>query len=375
MRQLTHSLSVQFLCICVFFLSSTQLLAETSVDSDTKESIIYKKKDVYAAFPNLITNDDGALVVTFTTRTTSSHYDTTGGTKVLISTDKGNTWVEPTQKNYINPAYRTENGSIVIPTINGWKSIDSVSAAQAMKMGVDVRTSENKHFTATGAHLQISTDGGKTWKRREIEIPSHALLMNYNGSSYLRTKKNVRLLAAYGKLKREDPDSVFFIRSVDDGITWQFSKMFREPPYKEGFNETALVETKEGYIVAIMRPDPDTIGYLYTSISKDSGVTWSMPQKTSIWGYPANAILLEDGRIFCSYGYRKSPMGIRGGILNADYSGLSGKEIIIRNDAKGSIANVGYPMAVEVGKSRVLVVYYITTADGITHVAKSYVSP
>ena len=45
--------------------------------------------------------------------------------------------------------------------------------------------------------------------------------------------------------------------------------------------------------------------------SEDGGVTWSLPLRTDIWGYPPHLLKLRDGRVLCTYGYRRDPMGVR----------------------------------------------------------------
>ena len=204
---------------------------------------------------------------------------------------------------------------------------------------------------------------------RELPLPPHANLMSLYGSGYLRTRAGVRLLAVYGKFK-EKTTQVYLLRSGDDGQTWQAIHMPSPTEIAEslpGLNEPALVETDDGTIVAMMRPDPDTIGYLYESQSKDGGLTWTVPQRTSVWGYPAN-LIAEHGKVICTYGYRKAPMGIRASVFTNNFLIPSGKEIILRNDAVGRSSDVGYPKTVSLGNDRFFTVYYITTGDMITSI-------
>ena len=106
-----------------------------------------------------------------------------------------------------------------------------------------------------------------------------------------------------------------------------------------------------------------------------------------MWGNPGDLIKLSDGRILCTYGYRRDPMGVR-----ACLSGDDGRswdiehEVIIRDDggtvcslwspprAEGG-ADVGYPISLERSDGLVLTVYYITLKDGITHSAATVWSP
>ena len=45
--------------------------------------------------------------------------------------------------------------------------------------------------------------------------------------------------------------------------------------------------------------------------SRDNGKTWSEPYETPLWGFPPHLLQLSDGRILCSYGYRRAPYGQR----------------------------------------------------------------
>jgi hypothetical protein len=69
---------------------------------------------------------------------------------------------------------------------------------------------------------------------------------------------------------------------------------------------------------------------------------------------------LEDGRILCSYGYRRDPFGVR-----ACFSSDSGQswdvenEVVLRTDGGG--ADLGYPSSVQLPDGCILTSYYIHT--------------
>lgn len=359
----TRYCNTLFAAICLSVLLTTTHAFATQVSiADT--TVVYKTPGVYAAFPGLFKAEDGTLVVTFTTRVTESHYDMTGGSKSLISKDGGQTWQEPDHI-YLNPAYKTRDGRYVIPAPNSWRETTADNAAKLTAAGVTVNQSNGKYYYATGASLTISKDKGRTWTKKDLQLPQHSLLMGYNVASNLKTSKGIRLQAVYGKIKSTEKDRTFLLRSDESGRSWQLRAL---STYYSGFNETALVETRDGSVLAMMRSNPDLDGYLYSAVSKDSGYTWSTPKKTKIWGYPASLYRLPDNRILCLYGYRKAPMGIRAVILASDYVNIDGNEMILRDDAVGSVANVGYPVVVE-SQGKLVVAYYITGQDGITGIA------
>jgi hypothetical protein len=135
-------------------------------------------------------------------------------------------------------------------------------------------------------------------------------------------------------------------------------------------NEMTFVEVTPGRVLAHLRSGgARASGYLLESWSDDGGQTWSVPLQTWIWGYPAHLLRLRDGRLLCSYGYRREPMGVRA-CLSED-GGQTWDvehEIVLRDDGKPG-GDIGYPMSVELPDTSILTVYYITVEDGITHVA------
>ena len=132
------------------------------------------------------------------------------------------------------------------------------------------------------------------------------------------------------------------------------------------FQEPALAYHPSGKVLCMMRVH-GVEQYLWSSESLDGGSTWSIPRRTDIWGFPAHLLVLRDGRILCSYGYRRPPYGVRA-CLSSD----AGKtwdlrhEIIVRND--GINGDLGYPSSVELEDNVVLTVYYFSGEDGVSYI-------
>jgi sialidase-1 len=99
------------------------------------------------------------------------------------------------------------------------------------------------------------------------------------------------------------------------------------------------------------------------------------PLRTPIWGYPPHLLELRDGRILCSYGHRRPPLGVQA-VLSAD--GGEAWDVahpaVLRDDGEtreGREAHdLGYPVSVELPDGTILTVYYLTLG-GVTHVAAS----
>ena len=112
------------------------------------------------------------------------------------------------------------------------------------------------------------------------------------------------------------------------------------------FNETEVIETPSGDIVAFMRPtfdDSDNM-YIYTTTSEDGGRTWSPARKESVWGYPTSPLRMPSGRTLLTYGYRRPDWGIRAVLANEECTDIdAANELVVRGDGGGR--DLGYPQA------------------------------
>ncbi|MFA6561720.1 MAG: sialidase family protein [Verrucomicrobiia bacterium] len=336
--------------------------------------VVYKKPDVYACFPGLMRLPDGALFTSFGTRVRRSHIDGTGGGAAFTSRDGGRTW-QPTQKGVTNPLFLRRDGGTTYASAYGWREVPAERAAEFREQGLTVRDVRPGVVAyLSGAYSFLRCGGAEKGKRTVVATPAGLSLMNYNTAALCVTRAGVRLNAVYGRHKDGGRSTSFVLRSADDGETWELVTIAKPvSDAKEGeigFDETAIAELPDGRVMAMMRPDPDRHGYLYQSISDDGGKTWSQPVKTPMWGYPAQLIALRDGRVLCSYGYRRAPMGIRA-CLSRDGGRTWNikREFVLRADGKRSGSDLGYPLTTELEDGTLLTIYYFTCGDGITHIA------
>ncbi|MCC6240868.1 MAG: exo-alpha-sialidase [Phycisphaerales bacterium] len=343
---------------------------------DAQTVVLYQSKDVYASFPSLTETADGRYFTTFGTKVRVSHIDPTGGNKQMVSSDGGLTWEDSSEKP-INPAWRTKEGTLVRAAADGWIYVPISKKDELDKdQKITMLANDKQVAYLGGAHYQVSTDDGRTWTKHEIELPDDiAGLMNHHlHATETVTKNGVRLVAVYGRRKGHTRDEEFILRSADDGRTWSFVEVtpngFSQPNF--GINESALASLPNGDVLMMSRPDPanSVLGNLYSSISHDDGLTWSTPEKTDIWGYPPDLLVLPDGRILCAYGYRRTPMGIRASISYDNGKTWDVKnEMIIRADGIAAAGgDLGYPLIALRPDGRVMCVYYIATDGGMPHV-------
>lgn len=95
---------------------------------------------------------------------------------------------------------------------------------------------------------------------------------------------------------------------------------------------------------------------MWESYSDDGGKTWAAPFATPLWGHPPHLMLLSNGRVLCSYGYRRPPFGQRACLSNDGVHWDLSDEVILRDDAPNS--DLGYPVSVELEPGVILTVYY-----------------
>ncbi len=337
-----------------------------------RDVVIYKEADVYACFPSLRETEDGTLVTGFGTRTRRSHIDPTGGSATRISRDKGRTWEQPPNGfRAVDPSLRCKDGSLALAGANSWRHVPESRRSEFEERDITVRQVRPGVVAyLQGAYARRSVDGGKTWEKRQLDLPGHRSLMGYNSGARCALRSGVRLVAVYGRLHGDKTGRTFVLRSDDDGKTWWFLPLAADPAGRVTLNETALVENGDGQVIAMMRSEPSAGGHLYQSVSDDGGITWSPPHRTEIWGYPAHLLRLDDGRILCSYGYRRGAIGVRA-VLSADGGRTwdTDNVLVIRSDGNDPGSDNGYPISVETEPGEVFTIYYINTDDGVTHVA------
>ena len=153
------------------------------------------------------------------------------------------------------------------------------------------------------------------------------------------------------------------IRTTDGGKTWRLVGWIGEqPPAGYGYAiMPSTVRLASGALLTMIRRgavvDEAKRWWLEAFISPDEGEHWYMLDKPRIdnKGNPASMIVLRDGRIALTYGYRGAPYGIRARI-SSDLGVSWGEEIILRGDGGGW--DLGYPRTVQRPDGKCVTVYY-----------------
>lgn len=161
------------------------------------------------------------------------------------------------------------------------------------------------------------------------------------------------------------------LASKDGGLTWEYRCPIAQDE-KVTFNETALIETQGGALLAFMRT-ADYNDHTTIARSTDGGHSFAPWENAGFQGHPHCATHLPDGRILLVYGYRHEPFGIRARILDAEATNISeSREYILRDD--GGSGDLGYPWVAPIGNGKYLVAYYFNQNNETRHIAGTIVS-
>lgn len=225
-------------------------------------------------------------------------------------------------------------------------------------------------------HVLRSFDGGHNWEKKPIEI-DHAPFATAIAECKCLELPSGRILMPLDNVAPQGaPKAAAVFASDDKGASWRYLSTICEVDAETGYPpwpcEPSLARTGSGRIVAMIRTQPPRGGNLWQSISEDEGLTWSAPREIPLFdGGRGDLLLLSDGRLLCSIGYRgdfgyghkpgqrKSSAletnGIR--VSMSDDEGESwGPARVLRDDFPND--DMGYPSSVELDDGRVLTVYW-----------------
>ena len=380
----------------LFVVLTVTIFAKLPAETDTSKQVhkiedfvIYEDPLFYAAFPSVIKNDDGEIIVAFRRapdrkvfqEESTNHVDPNSYLVLVRSRDNGLSWSKEPELISAHPfggsqdpcLLKLKDGTLLCTSYT-WAFIRG--DAQDLKQPV-FEAVEGVVFL--GGYVLRSSDMGNSWDGPfsppsiPPEVKFSALgepLPAYNrGALWEGNDGRIFWVVAAGT----DPNDLgktsnHLLISEDKGISWQYSCTVAEDD-NVAFNEASMYETPKGDLVAFIRTK-DLEDQACIARSTDGGGSFDPWQKMGFQVHPLQALRLPDNRVFLVYGYRHKPYGIRARILNAECTDYStAEEIIIRAD--GGSTDIGYPWAVMLDDNRVLVVYYFNIENGTRHIAGS----
>jgi len=342
-----------------------------------RDVIIYRNEHAYCAWPDIKMLSADEWVVAFCEamrRPEVTHQDPTAHNVLIRSTDGGETW---DRYPLVVPSYDfwgmddpgltlLSNGDLVLSAYrHAYRSREEVDRENLRQYRPVGSFPWAQAYNGTFVHR--SEDGGRTWPHTSrVDVSPFDCGCTLRPMVELPTRE--LLLACYDETRNPCPS--FVVRSEDKGTTWGTATIVAEDE-EIGFFEPAIHRLADGRIIALLRTHEPGGYFLYQCESEDDGHTWTRPRQTPIWGYPAHILTLRDGRVLCTYGYRRNPFGIRA-CLSAD-GGLTWDiehELVIRADFPDG--DLGYPTAVQLEDGTVFVVYY-GKERGVTCIQGSYI--
>lgn len=299
-------------------------------------------------FPVAVSLKNGDVLAVI--RGGAPHIGVKGRLELVRSTDGGKSWSAPWtavdgEFDDRNPAMgQLKDGTIVL--------------AYAIASGYDETGLKFKGNRGErifdGVYLVFSKDNGMTWSK---PVRDETIYRFYSGKGHIspygkiiQLPDGTVVMAVYFEFFDARGNQSFVFRSKDGGRTWGEPALLGEH-----FNETGILRMKDGRLLAAMRSEKG--GHIAITESTDQGKTWSKAnQITSDSEHPADLIQLRDGRVLMVFGERNAPRGVHAMISTDGRTWEKGKHIVLADDSPNG--DCGYPSSVEVGKGKVVTVYY-----------------
>ncbi len=346
-----------------------------------KDIVIYEDKSFYSAFPSLVVRKDGEILCAFRRAPNRkllwggwyTHTDANSYLVLVRSKDGGKTWTKDPSLIFAHPLGGSQDPCMV-QLKDG--SIVCTSYAWAMLPQPGQEKMAHPPFSFLGGYILRSDDGGKSWLGPFAPPPlpgdtSKDALGNpcptFNRGAMIQMKDGRLLWAVVQRQSvKLHHSSVHLIESKDRAETWTYICPIAQDN-TVAFNETSLIETPKGDIVAFLRTD-EFDGKAAVARSTADGKSFQPWEDGKFFGHPFHMLRLPDRRVLLVYGYRQAPFGIRARVLNPECTDFAeAEEIVLRDDAGNS--DIGYPWAAMLPNGDVLVSYYFNIEDGPRHIA------
>lgn len=243
---------------------------------------------------------------------------------VLASSDDvGRTWGEP------RPIWPGEIGRrSIFGQISAVPGTDSVlffgTACPIDQHGESLWNQELYGMKQNELIWARSDDRGRTWTE------PMAISMPHEGSAEapgpILVARDGSWLACYSPYRNFDPDvqvqrnCLMQLRSLDQGASWDFSKIMTFPEGESCAAEAWLVELGEGTILAscwhvnLAKDGSDLTNKL--ALSRDCGRSWQGPLDSGVQGQSTALLALSDSEALFLYNQRKhGEPGVRGALV------------------------------------------------------------
>ena len=352
---------------------------------DARKVVVYLDPDRYTYEPCVVALNDNDLIVVFTEGRERFHSDF-DSISLIRSADGGQTWEPDTKKvlwactdltGATDPAIsRLADGTLIAHFST---SLSTGKKGILEDMGPQSENLQGMR-QVEGIDILRSVDQGRTWSdpyRANIQ----PLRTGYATDGILELSDGVLLMPTQGKLwmpgmgssSPAEPTRCYLLRSDDKGANWEhFSTIAFDAASIVSFIEPGMARTSHGRLVCLMRTfhaPRRRHQHLWLAYSDNDGESWSRPEATEIWGYPADLITLDDGRILATYGYRRQPWGLRGCLSEDGVSWDLENEFIICEGGEGPdkentpYYHIGYPVSIQAADGSIFTVHHEWTQN------------
>jgi len=341
---------------------------------------------------SLIALQNGELLMGFNEERYPRHADS-GQSCFIKSRDGGKTWDPATKKviwpytdfggNWDCAFAQIADGTILMHTrvcsfIAPW----GIKSKGEQALGGPFPGRPERLKRQTGYAILKSKDNGDTWTD---PIPVNtspvqdsgprAYTVGGSGAGHIVELPDGGLIFALGGRVASGTGRSFLVRSDDGGDNWEYyATMAHDPSGIISRGEPGMTRLKNGKLVCLYRTAhlPGRQDNMWFNYSDNDGITWSPPKKTSLWGYPADILQLQDGRVLAVYGYRKKPYGVRGCLSEDGVTWDIKNEFVIREGGIAPIASrgaygwyghIGYPTVAQIKDGTIVTAFHEFSED------------
>jgi hypothetical protein len=350
---------------------------------------IFRSAEIAAPYPRLEATGDGRLMAAVPLHAAVDFF-VHGELQVLVSEDLGASWSatddpalplnwpgSSTRERWDRATRVLSDGTWLGAGAVGWQAWPAERRAEAEAMGKFVTPRHppgEPGLIGVGTntlYVQRSSDRGRTWNRRELELPRAGWTLGLPRDITLRDGTVLLPLrqrssdAARGQVlvARVTPGSGGGSGAATDSV-----RVYALPRDLDGAigSEAALAEVAPDRVLALIRADASRggSGHLLASWSEDGGRSWTLPTLTEIWGRPPHLLPLADGRLLCTFGHQRAPLGVQAVV--SDDGGETwdvGHAAVLADD--GGSSRMGYhPMSVQLPDGSIYTAYYTSDGEG-----------
>lgn len=341
---------------------------------------------------SIVALNDGRLLLGFNQERGRRHADS-GQSCVTLSEDGGRTWSETTvvwpytehTGNWDCAFAQIGNGDVLMHTrVCSFMAPTALTGHSDQTIGPPPGRAERLK-RQTGYALCRSGDGGRTWS---APIPVNTAPMADSGSGpyvvggsgaghIIELPDGGLLLPLHGSISRDFPNQggetsrSFVLRSDDGGHNWEYwATVAYDPGHILAFVEPGMARLESGRLVCLLRTQarPGRFDNMWCVYSDDDGASWSRPERTPLWGFPADVRQLADGRVLAVYGYRRAPWGVRAAVSGDGVTWRAEDEFVVREGGAASPGfnqywHIAYPTVTQLDDGTIVAAYHEYVAN------------